>query len=456
VLSLTKEEIVRKVLWFVGITIVVALSFAFALAVYARVSTSGPLPDGSQLVRAQAANPRAVSDLPAIAPAAASPRLAETPPPAPDVILQNALIALAGLNSWHVELGMDVIGSFRSVAVEAPVSYSGDFNAPDRLEGTVSVQLMGLVLEKDTVFLANTRQEGDDASVSVGSLFSLLSFGRFEISDIQNMELVGEETLAGTQVYHLKGELAADKNPSGLAHQSYGFQGGLRFDAWIGVADSLPRQVMADGQVTMEGAAEGTLQIGASVNLSEFGQAAAITPATPSLAPEDAGCAEVGEGFVAYRDEAQGIRFCYPAGWVVNNLVTEHGFIALSPEGVGDGRPLPKSLLVIYPPASVSGFGNWRVGAVEAVARPAVAFYNWIRQSVQPGDTSGKLVLNFQTITRIGQWVLSDGQLVAGLTGSEYSSQRALSLGGTVQGDSQGSIVEAILSSVAVERDDSP
>jgi hypothetical protein len=446
---LGEEEKMRKITWVIAIATVVVLSCLIALGAYAKVSAPGPKPGGSRVLQARAANPLAA----AAVPQPASVVSAQLPPA--DAILESALSTLAGLDSWHVEMGMDLIASFRSLAMEAPLSYAGDFQAPDRLEGAASVRLLGMTLNKDIVWTANTMHASDESGVTVDSMFSLLSFGRFEMADIQNLEFVGEETLDEVAVYHLKGELQTDKEQPATGATGYGFEGGLQFEVWIGVADRLPRQIVADGELTTWGPAEGTIQVGASATFSGFGQPTVGGPVILPPAPAENPCEAAGEGFVAYRDEAQGIGFCYPAGWVVDDLVDEHGFIALSPDGVGYGEPLPKSLLVIYPPATVSGFGHWTVGAVEVVARPAVAFYGWVRQALQPGDTSGTLVLNFETITRIAQWVLSDGPLVGGLTGTQDSAAKAVTLGGTVEGDAHGSTVEAILSSVVVEAADS-
>lgn len=432
----------KKATWLLGIFAISALLLVAALLVYAEVPTFASAADPPlRLVD----SPRSVAVVRAASPVAC----AQSDPPSADVILETAISAMDALDTWHFETWLDMIVSYRSIAFETPLIFVGDFQSPDRLEGTASVQLLGITLERDAVLFARTLDAADPATgPAMGSVLSLLDFARFDMADIQDLELVGEEDLEGTRVYHLAGRLPTQKRQSESGKQQYTFEGELRFDLWIGVDDRLPRQAVIGADLATTGPAEGSINVAGSATWSNFGQPLAAGAASTSTSVGTA-CSAFGEGFVAYNDPARAISFCYPAGWVVDDLVGTSGFYAVSPTGTGSGRPLPKSMVVIYPPQVVAGFGHWLVGSVEIFARPALHFYPWVREAIQPGSMGG-FVLNHVAILEIAQWILADGPLFGGLAGTQYPGAKAVSLGGAVDNDLYGPTVEAVINSVVV------
>jgi len=434
----------KLVIRLIGIIAIVALLLVAGLVVSAKMRMPAFVPGEPPVLPAHAQDGQAIASRLASAPAVQE-------APSADSILEGALEALSGLDSWHLEMAMDVAAHFRSLNVEFPAAYRADFKAPDRLEGTASVQLLGIVLEKDTILVANTLTITDpEIGVAAGSAFSLLAFGGFDLSDFQDLEFVGEETLDDIPVYHLKGTLPTGKVQTGPGDAGYAFEGKVQFEVWIGVADSLPRQGVAEGKLATWGPAEGTIQVVGSATFSDFGQPVVAESSGEGPALGDAACSGAGEGFVAYSDQARDTSFCYPADWVVDDLVEGCGFYAVSPAGVGQGRPLPKSLVLIYPPETVSGFGDWTVGAVEVIARPSVCFYPWLRQVLKAEGTSGAFLLNPETVAEIAGWILSDSPLVGSLTGNTAQDKKAVSIGGMTDGDVYGATVEAIIGSVIV------
>jgi hypothetical protein len=439
----------RKVTWLIGIFAIAAL-----LAMLAFVA----LAQGASLASALGEPQRWLSRLPrqaealhAAAAAQAAPAVAllEESPAAED-ILANALAELEGLDAWHVEMWMDMIASFRTIALDAPIFYSGDYQAPDRMVGKMGIRLLGITLERDTVFKCNT-VDGTDAATGPKkcSVFALLDFARFQISDIEDLALVGVEDLDGTQVYHLTGALTTHNTQALTRASPYAYAGELMFDLWVGVDDSLPRTMMVEGELNMTGSAQGTLTLSGGGAWSDFGEPWSEADAAAAEEIVETACNAVGEGFVSFYDPAGAISFCHPDGWVVDDLVDSCGFYAVSPTGVGHGKQVPKTLVSISPPTTVASWGNWSAGAVEVVGQPALCFYGWVRDTLQPGNTGG-FVFNLDTVTRIGAWLLSDGPLYSGLTGTEYPGTKAVSLGGTTDGNTNGPTVETIIDSVQV------
>ena len=360
----------------------------------------------------------------------------------------DAFEALDSLDGWHTELWLDVVASFRTIAFDAPLIYSGDYRAPGRMEGTTAVRLLDTVtLERDTIIKCNTIDGTDtETGPKKCSVFALLEFGNFQVSDVKDLTLVGVEDLDGTEVYHLTGILTT-KNAQDLpGSPAYEYVGELQFDMWIGPEDLLTRVVTLDGELETKGWIEGTILLSGTTTFSEFGQPWSAEAAQEIIDPS---CPAAGEGFVPFYDDATAIQFCYPDGWVVDDLVDRCGFYAVTPTGVGYGKEVPKTLVSIFPPATVGSYGNWTAGVVEVFGQPSMCFYQWVKHTLQPGNEGG-FVLNFPTIARIAAWLLADGPLYSGLTGTQYPGAKAVSLGGAIDGITGGPTVEAIIDSVVV------
>ncbi|MFN2242494.1 MAG: hypothetical protein ACK2U2_09420, partial [Anaerolineae bacterium] len=158
---------------------------------WAAAPTDTPVP--------QAANP---TPTPSTVPATATPRpeatavpTPEIPPPPGQIILQDAFDALAGLDSWHLEVDMPLIAKFRGLSIEVPVQYIGDFGAPGRMEGELSLQLLGLMVNRDLVLEARTMVISDEAgggrriSQRPASILYMMGIVGFQPGEMQNVEV---------------------------------------------------------------------------------------------------------------------------------------------------------------------------------------------------------------------------------------------------------------------------
>ena len=86
--------------------------------------------------------------------------------------------------------------------------------------------------------------------------------------EVNNLVLIAEEVLDGTRVYHLIGEV--------LPGAFGGLEGELQADYWIGVEDSLLRQIIVEGEDV-----RGTVAV--DIHFSDFGTPVAIE--APELGP---------------------------------------------------------------------------------------------------------------------------------------------------------------------------
>jgi hypothetical protein len=435
----------KRIISLIGIVAVVALVAMTGFAALAQGPSVASAPGGTSLW--SSGPPRRAAAAQAALPVA---RVETTAPPAEEVF-ENALAALEGLDAWHTDLWLDVVVSFRSIAFDAPLIYSGNYEAPGRMVGTTATRLLDTItIERDTIFKCNTIDGIDpETGPKKCSVFKLLEFGGFQISDIKDLELVGIEDLDGTEVYHLAGTLVTENAQDLAEAPPYAYVGELHFDMWIGVEDNLTRVVTLDGNLDVVGWIEGTIELSGTTTFTDYGGPWSAADAEAAQELIDPSCAAAGEGFVAFYDPAHATRFCYPGGWVVDNLVDGCGFYAVTPTGVGHGKEVPKTLVSVFPPATVSSYGHWTAGVVEVFGQPSMCFYDWVKATLQPGNDGG-FVLNFQTIARIAAWILADGPLYSGLTGTHYPGAKAVSLGGAIDGNTNGPTVEAIIDSVVV------
>ncbi len=443
---------------------VVATSAVMALLLMVGLGACAGLPQPAP-AQTEAPAPAADTPLPppdTAVPPPAAPEPSPTPTPAPrpsspHAILEESLQALSGLDTWHVEVGMQMTAQVKGLTVELPVTYLGDFQAPDRLEGTVSVRLLGTTLEKDTVLIARMVQSpapGADAgmaNIQPDTILSLLSFAGFEPGDLRDLELVGEATLDGIPVYHLKGTVSSQDlrvAPNGVQLQ---IQGEMQFEVWIGVADSLPRQAAAEGELAVEGGAQGTLHVAGTSALSSFGQPVAAEGAEPpATVAVNMPCAAVGSGFISYDDEAEAISFCYPSDWVVDDLVDGCGYFAVSPTGFVSSRQLPEHAVLIYPPATVARFGQSATGAVEVGGQSALCAFRFVTNALLSGKPGTVLDRSSEAAALLVRGLLKPDPIVGLITGIQYGEAKTVAVGWLMDEEAHRPTVEAITYSIVV------
>jgi len=387
----------RRVTCLTGMIAVLALLLAMGLGAcdgassnrLAQSDTPLPQPTNTPIPPTAAPVPTAVT--PAAMPeAGAAPSL----PPAQS-ILAASLEAMQGMDSWHVETGAIMTMYYKGLSMDIPISYAGDFTAPDRLAGRLSMDILWVALERDTVLtsrILDTSQPGAGEGVASAQpvpLVSLLDFVELEPGDIPNLELLGEETLDGLPALHLKGGVSAVEMEIVQLGTKFTLEGEVVLHIWVGADDFLPRQVSVDGSLAVSGGAEGTLHVAGTTTFSDYGSS--LTTEAPGYVVPAAGgmpCGTVASGFVPHSTEAAATQFCYPSDWVVDDAMEQCGLLGVSTTGLGGGRAIPASIVLIYPDKTVTRFGSSAAGAAEVTGRTAVCFFRVVLGSMLHGHAA--------------------------------------------------------------------
>jgi ligand-binding sensor domain-containing protein len=215
-------------------------------------------------------------------------------------MLEAAFSALE-TDSYHFEMDMEMAVAEGGMTMEIPFTFTGDFQAPDRVQGTMSMSFLGMTIELEFITIGETAyttnmETGEwEVSTEQVSPFAPEDFTGIDPADIEDLALVGEETLDGTAVYHLTGTVSAQELGDAMGEA----QGELQVGYWIGVEDGRLRQNAVEGELSAEG---GTIDLIATTVYSDYGQSVTIeppelpappalvsvrpTPATPVLHPQ--------------------------------------------------------------------------------------------------------------------------------------------------------------------------
>jgi hypothetical protein len=355
-----------------------------------------------------------------------------------------------------VEAEGDMTAQLRDLTLEVPVSYAGQFQAPDRLEGTVAMKFFGVTLKKDMVLLGSTmevttQETGQgEATMAPAGMFSLLDFVGFEPAAMRDLALVGEETLDGRPVYHLTGSLLAE--PVEMAQQGteIKFEGELQFEVWIGVDDSLPHLGTVAGSLTASGSVPGTLTVASTATFSEFGQPVTTESAgRPVTMAGGERCGAAGQGFVSRNDEARAVRFCHPSDWVVDELVDPCACLVVSPDGVVPGTHIPDRMVLVYPPESVAKIDRSAAGLAEVGGRTTICFFQLVRNALFEGDAATLAGLQRGVVNMLASGIFRKEPLVAFLTGTNYNGTKTMAAGYLTNEEEHRTAVESIIASIA-------
>jgi len=160
---------------------------------------------------------------------------------------------MAAVSSF--QFGMESILSFESggTAFDIPITMQGEYLAPDRSQGTVSLSVVFFTIESQFVTIGDTTYvtDPDSGEWSIGQSPNLLfadprDFANAEFlkeaDNFEELEFIGIETLDGLEVYHLSG-IAVDE----------GVGDDLVVNFLIDVDDNLISQVTVSGAFQVDG-----------------------------------------------------------------------------------------------------------------------------------------------------------------------------------------------------------
>jgi hypothetical protein len=365
--------------------------------------------------------------------------------PSAQVILETALEKLREVDTWHVEAGLQITAEVSSLTFLVPTVYVADYYAPDRLEGTVTTQILGVTRKRDVTLLANTIEvaspgtAGATAKVTPTSWLSMLDYIGLKPGNLATLELVGQESLDGTPVYHVRGKVNTQELDISQQNVNMKLRGEFTFDAWMSVADGSMQMAKAKGGLTGTGTQKGSFYINGTASFFDYGQPVTAEPPNYTVAAGGGtSCVAADKGFVSYGDAAEAMSFCYPSNWIVDPLVDPCGYYSVSQFGVAPQAAVPDSLVVIYPNSTVTRLIGSQAGAGEVFSRSGLCFFKYAFDHARA-----------QGLGVLSQGFLGSDTLVAMLTGIQYGDAKGAALSGMTDEAQYLATVEAILYSIA-------
>lgn len=210
----------------------------------------------------------------------------------PRELLEASNITMQELDSLHIDIDLRMKVDTQGNSKDISVSFAGEFHEPDTTQGILSKNFFGAQIKYEFTLI------GDDAylkdpdthdwqvrDVSLTPLPSTLAeiFRGPQPHQIEDLVLLGQETLNGRPVIHLMGTQA----PLFLEDLIFAegvLEGQLRVDIWIRAEDMLLAQMDLEGEVQirdaselfLRGDAEGTGNLVMTMSFSRFGAFASI------------------------------------------------------------------------------------------------------------------------------------------------------------------------------------
>lgn len=214
-----------------------------------------------------------ITPIPSATPTPLPPTVTPTPPP-PETIIENAIAVWEQVKSYHFEISAQIDTILSGLMISTILEYSGDFQAPDRYQGTQHTEFFGIASDSEFVNIGKTSYT---TNVETGEwqkdVESLFPFGPEDLiglqpADLENAVLIGVEKLDGVLVYHLAGSLPSEKFAElfGVAEIE------LPMEYWISVEDGYIVQVALEIELPEGSGDLESLSVTAIVTFSEFGK----------------------------------------------------------------------------------------------------------------------------------------------------------------------------------------
>ena len=215
-------------------------------------------------------------------------------PPSPQAILDASTAAMETAGSFHFDMDMQMAVAVEDAgfSITIPLTLKGDFQAPDSIQAVISMSLLGFSFEiqmisiGDMTYMTNPETGEWEVTTDADSIALFTGPQEFlgaDAFEIEGLVLVGKESLDGIRVYHLEGVAAP-----GVFGEA---EGELQAVFWIGVGDSLIRQIVVEGELSLDGGADplfggggpGASTINLTMTFSDFGKD--VTIVAPEVAP---------------------------------------------------------------------------------------------------------------------------------------------------------------------------
>jgi Tol biopolymer transport system component len=208
---------------------------------------------------------------------ASTPTGAATTSPAQE-ILESAFAAQAEVESYHFDIDLQTVGSTGDSTMEILLTFAGDRQRPDRMQGIVTVENEETRGEIEILIVGGDGYQTHPVTGRwqpiEGTIFpfSPEDILRLRPDKVQDLQVVGDETLEDRPAHHLRGTLPA----GALDSLGDGVTGELRVDIWIDAADHAIRRVTLEGEVRGLYVSDDATSMAATADLSNYGQTVVI------------------------------------------------------------------------------------------------------------------------------------------------------------------------------------
>jgi WD40 repeat protein len=241
-------------------------------------------------------------------------------------ILAAAIEAVQEAGSYHFDMTMQMNAGTvdGSLTMKIPMTFAGDFQQPDRMKATMTMEMLGQSIEMDMVTIGGTSYyresttgEWQVSPAQSGGESTPGGPGAIDLGQMEDATFVGEERLAGSPVYHVAGTAPY---PLSFIESLGDVEGDLQIDYWIDQESSYVVKGTMQGDVTATGELEITIAISATVLFSGYGQAVEIeapevvgdepVPARQGTLPalsSDSASAQLDRGFASLADDRPGL-----------------------------------------------------------------------------------------------------------------------------------------------------
>jgi hypothetical protein len=378
--------------------------------------------------------------------------------------LENAISTVRAVDSYHSETDILMLMEMEGLTMEMPMVLISDYQAPDRMQTTVTMAFLGEEFELQVITVRETDYildpEIGEWVISPEPMSFLPAEGwDYPLpEDMDALQLVGKESLNGVPVYHLEGLVSAEDLDLAQPGLEADLEGEMNIEYWIGVEDSLVWKVVLDGELAISGPETGTVVLTTTAIYSDYDIPVNIQPpevADTTAASEAAitgllDCEAAGAGYLPYGDDKLGIGFCHPAGWVVDDTVELSGFLAVSPEGFGVGDTVPDCLVLIYPHGTLAQFPG-TVTEAEGTLALGFILMDMIVQDTSPSTLPVTETVGDQEITTIEARGTAEEEEVLGIiSGLKRGAATGMAIGYLLDEEAYRATAEGIMGSIVV------
>jgi hypothetical protein len=222
--------------------------------------------------------------------ATSTPLPTATPTPTPKPLTAQEYLkemedALNAAGTYHFDLNgvLTVNVAAQDMKLDIPMTLAGDVQTPDRMQGSLTMSMMGSTIETEMIVIGNQAWAKDPttgqwvASPQAQAPVGPRQFTELSDSELAGMTLVGEEMLDGQQVVHVAGTV--DEELDLGAELGGPMQMSLESDYWIAKESNLPVKASLVGSVPItQESLEMTVGMSMTMEFSGFGEPVTIEP----------------------------------------------------------------------------------------------------------------------------------------------------------------------------------